>query len=482
MRAGVEVKMPRQRNAFFFAVLLLVGAVNAGAQTALTTINGSPLRINVGADGSFQVYNTAVPGVGQIYPTTATLADMGVFAFIDGALYAPNFRAHGGTATGNLGTYTPWTPLALTPSALGDGSPESPFVVAVTLGAGDTDVRVNVTVSYVRGNNFFRVRKNFYTIGSTARRVDVHFGADIYLASSDNGVFISVPELAAVGGRTCDGVETPYNILLIPVTTANRYTTAQFANVWSQIAANSLDNNTEAASCVDNGAAIQWIDIMRGGSTSVALDTAVSFGAIPSAANFHGFFLTPDPRDMTLLPGESRTFAVTSAINPELGFNAPITLSAPALPPGMSLTFQPDNLPAPGSGTVTATLQIGSDIFPQTYRNVVIFGSGGNETRSTSINVDIACTPPIILGTKQPQTTVVQRGQTATLRVEPESAGLHTYQWYSGFAPLVGNPIANSNSGTFTTPPVNEIQQYWVRISNPCGTVDSLTATVIPTN
>ncbi len=461
-------------------MFLLVGAFTAQGQTGFTTISGSPLRINVGADGSFQVYNTAVPGVGQIFPTSASLADMGVFARIDGVLYAPNFRAHGGTATSSLGTYTAWTPLQLTPRALGDGSSASPFVVSTVLGAGD--VRVNVTVSYVRGNNFFRVRKHFYSTTDTLHEIDALFGADIYLASSDNGVFISVPELAAVGGTTCEGVETPYNILLIPITNASRFTTAQYASVWSQIGANTLDNNTEPAACVDNGAAIQWIDIMRGGSASVALDTAVSFGAIPSAANFHGFFVEVTPNDLTMVPGESQTLTITASTNAELEFNAPIAFSAPNLPPGMSLAFHQDVLPAPGDGSITATLSIGPEIFPQTYPNVVIAGSGGTETRSTYLRVNVACTPPFILGTKQPQTTTVRRGERATLRVEPEAAGIYWYQWYAGHAPLIGNPIANANSATFVTPPVNEVLQYWARVSNPCGSVDSLTAFVVPTN
>jgi hypothetical protein len=341
---------------------------------------------------------------------------------------------------------------------------------------------VNVTVTYVRGNNFFRVRKHFYSITNTVHDIDVHFGADIYLASSDNGVFISVPELAAVGGRTCDGVTPPYNILLIPVTNANRFTTAQFAEVWRQIGANTLDNNTEPASCVDNGAAVQWIDIMRGGSSSVALDTAVSFGVIPSPANFHGFFLEVTPRELTMIPGESQTLTITAKTNPELEFNAPIAFSAPGLPLGMTISFHQDTLPAPGDGTVTATLTLGPEIFPQIYRGIGVYGSGGTETRGAFFNVNVACTPPFILGTKQPQSTTVRRGERATLRVQPEAAGVYNYQWYAGYAPLVGNPIANNNSPTFVTPPVNEIQQYWVRIANPCGSVDSLTATVIPTN
>jgi len=473
--------MPRRIPVIFFAVLLVLGALTIQAQS-LTTINGSPLKINVGADGSFQVYNSAVPGVGQIFPTGASLADMGVFAFIDGQFFAPNFAGHGGTATGNLGTYTAWTPVFLSPTVTGVGTAASPYSVSVVLGAGDTDMRLNMTVSYVRGNNFFRVRKNFYSVTNESHDVNVLFGADIYLASSDNGVFISVPELAAVGGRTCDEAATNYNILLIPVTNASRFTTAHYADVWTQVGDDALDNNTIEAGCVDNGAAIEWIDIMRGDATSVALETAVSFGAIPSPANFHGFFLDVDPDELTLLPGESANITVKATTNPELGFNAPIAFAAANLPPGMSITFQENTTPAPGDGIIHATVTAGTDIFPQTYRDLAIAGSGGSETRFGFFDVNIACTPPFILGIKQPPTTTVRRGERATLRVQPEGGGLFNYQWYAGYAPLIGNPIANSNSATFVTPPVNEIQQYWARVSNPCGSVDSLTATIIPTN
>lgn len=471
--------MSKIRVPFVVVLLLVMSAASVEAQTPYTTINSSPLRLNIGADGSFQVYNTAVPGVGQIFPTTTNLADMGVFAWIDGKLFAPDFRNHGGTATSNLGEYTAWSPVFLSPQPTGNGSPESPYVASVVLAAPETDVRVNVTVTHVRGNNFFRVRTHVYS--NVPHIVDVHFGADIYLASSDNGIFVSVPELAAVGGRTCEGV-AGYNILIIPVTPAHAFTASHYADVWTQIGANRLDNTAEGGACIDNGAAVQWIDIMRDGSTSVAVDAAVSFGAIPSPANFHGFFLNVEPRFVTLMPGESTTLTIRSQTNAELEFNAPITFSAPSLPPGMTLTFRQQELPAPGDGTITATLAIGPDIFPQIYRNVGVYGSGGGETRGGFFDVNVACSPPYILGTKQPQTTTIRRGERATLRVEPSGGGAFTYQWYGGHAPLIGNPIASSNAPAFQTPPVNEVQQYWVRVSNPCGSVDSITATVIPTN
>jgi hypothetical protein len=464
-----------------FVAVLVVMAVSVGAQTTYTTINGSPLKIHVGADGSFQIYNSAVPGVGQVFPTSGELADMGIFVYVDGELHAPNFAAHGGTATGNLGDYTKWVPVSLS-RALGSGTSGDPFLVSVALAAPDSDIRVNMTVSYVRGDNFFRLRTHIYSTTNTVHETDAILGADIYLAGSDNGFFVSVPELNAVGGRSCDPAESAYNILLIPLTPAHSFTAGQYASVWSQIAGGELDNNSEGSACIDNGAAVRWADIMRAGSSSVELNAAVSFGEVPSAANFHGFSISVVPRFVSLSPGETAKLTVTSTHNPALDFNAPVFFSAPNLPPGVTVTFDKDSVPAPGSGTVTATVSLDSTVFPQFYQNVIIAGSGGGESHAGYFGLDVLCTPPRILGINQPQSTTVKKGQRATLRVTPAAGGLYTYQWYAGHAGMIGSPIPNSNSAELVTPVINDVSEFWVRVTNPCGSVNSLTATVVPTN
>lgn len=460
------------------AILFFATGLFAQAPT-LTTITGSPLRINVGSDGSFQVFNAAVPGFGQIFPTQATLADMGVFARVDGELYAPNFAAHtGGSATSALTDYTPWTPLGISRQS-GNGSPEEPFSVDVALGAGTTGVRLNVNVTYVSGANFFRIRKNFFRVNDQEHTVDALLGADIYLASSDNGVFVSEPRLAAVGGRTCDTAEGFYNILLIPITRAHRFTTAFYSEVWRQINDDELKNDTAPIGCVDNGAAIQWLDIMAG-VPSVEISSAVSFGEIPDPSNFFGFSLRSDPEVVALAPGESAHVDISSRHNAELGFNSPIELRASNLPQGMHVTFDHDVIAAPGTGHATATVTVDGTIFPRTY-TVDVIGSGGRESRGTSFLVEILCTPPMILSINQPGVVSVRRGERATLTIKPEGGGAHSYQWYAGHAPLTGTPIAGATSATLVTEPVQAMQEYWVRVTNACGSADSLTALVIPT-
>src|SRR4051794_23826113 len=127
----------RMRLFVWIAALGLMPVAALAAPT-IVKIVGDPLTLNVASDGSLQVFNSAVPGQGQIYPTNSQYGDMGVFASIDGRLFAPNFADHGGTATGNLGAYTAWNQGFIS-DVSGDGTPAHPFAVSVRLGAPNVD-------------------------------------------------------------------------------------------------------------------------------------------------------------------------------------------------------------------------------------------------------------------------------------------------------------------------------------------------------
>ena len=465
----------------FIALTLASSALFAQTVTGpqIVTINGNPLKINIAADASFQVFNAAVPGNGQIFPTSCNYGDMGVFADIGGTLFAPAFRTHTcGTATGGLGTTTAWHTVAIS-QVQGAGEGPSPYTVGVTVTAPGTGVSMVMTVTYVNGDNFFRIRKQFTSAGN--RVMKVFLGADIYLASSDAGVFFFEPTLHAPGGVDCQ-IPPTYHILLIPTqpVQANHITDGTYSNVWTQIGARTLNDNTTPASCVDNGAALEWDSVLTQGVTSATLQSAVSFGSIPTNLAIAPFFISVEPNAVTMTPGQSATFKVTTAHNTDTDFNAPIELSVEA-PDGMTATFDNPHIPAPGDGTTKMTLNLSPDIFPATYRGVTVVGSGGGATEGAAITVDVICDPPVLLTINNPRSQSVRLGSTVTLSVSPEAPGPFKYQWYSGHAGFTSTPIANANSASFTTPPINSTQEFWVRISDACGTIDSQTATITPT-
>jgi hypothetical protein len=53
-----------------------------------------------------------------------------------------------------------------------------------------------------------------------------------------------------------------------------------------------------------------------------------------------------------------------------------------------------------------------------------------------------------------------------------------TYAWFEGFQPDNSHPVG-SNSASFTTPPITETKNYWVKASNTCGNVTAATSVFV---
>jgi hypothetical protein len=79
--------------------------------------------------------------------------------------------------------------------------------------------------------------------------------------------------------------------------------------------------------------------------------------------------------------------------------------------------------------------------------------------------------------TAHPQTVAIGQNASTTLSVTASGTGI-SYQWFRGMTGDMSNPIGGATSASYTTPALTETTQYWVRVSNASGTVNSLTATV----
>jgi len=336
------------------------------AAPQVTVINGAPLQIHVGDDSSFQVFNSQVPGSGQIYPSGATdTADMGWFVRTADTLYAPNFGEHpSGTATGSIGTYTAFTPVSLS-GVSGAGTTASPFQVAVSGTLGASGISANMQVQYVNGQNYFTKTLTLSNSGA-AQSVKVFLGADIYLAASDAGVPFREPTSGSPGGQDCGSPPT-YTILLIPQSAPDAYSARSYGTVWGEIGAAQLDNITDTG-CEDNGAALQWNRTLPAGGTTV-IQAATSFGEIPSITQFN-----------------------VSAVNPNngaVGTNVNVTITGVGFIAGTTFDFGAGvavtQLTIVDVNTATATLVIDANAIPGP-RNVTGTQNGAGSLTSTLVN------------------------------------------------------------------------------------------------
>lgn len=218
---------------------------------------------------------------------------------------------------------------------------------------------------------------------------------------------------------------------------------------------------------------VNHIRIAIADTSDSALDSAVFI----SQGGISGSQIAP----IVLPPDSIEAFYGVAGTNVELPLyyafeNSPPQLSATGIP-GATFTFTPLFHDATGQIFSRMNIVLGADTPPGVY-TVTIRSAIGNAESFATMLVVVDCQPPSILGTGQPQTQVVDRGTVATLTVTAQGSATK-YQWYRGYAGMTRNPIPSGVDGTLKVV-VNELTPYWVRISNPCGSYDSLTAFAIP--
>lgn len=156
----------------------------------------------------------------------------------------------------------------------------------------------------------------------------------------------------------------------------------------------------------------------------------------------------------------------------------PYTLTASGIP-GATFTFSPVYTGPDGQQYTNLKITLGPNT-PSGAHSVTIRSATADAEEFAGFVVVIDCNPPGLLGIGQPTDQTVTRGATARFTVEPIGSAPFTYQWYTGFRGMTDFPVAGATSATFTTPAVTERGSYWVRISNACGSYDSLAGVVRP--
>jgi hypothetical protein len=176
-----------------------------------------------------------------------------------------------------------------------------------------------------------------------------------------------------------------------------------------------------------------------------------------------------------LVTGQTVTLQFITTTNSV--FASDVALSASSDPPGLTFAFNPAKIAAPGSGTTNLMVGTADGALPGDFF-VTVIASGGGLTATTTFLVHVFCDPPVILGLNQPQSATISNGGTAQISVTPTGSGPFNYQWYLGHQGSTLFPVDGGTAATLTTSALNSTTQYWVRVSNGCGAVDSETATV----
>ena len=166
--------------------------------------------------------------------------------------------------------------------------------------------------------------------------------------------------------------------------------------------------------------------------------------------------ITVEPEDQFIQAGESATLTVEAS-------NATSIDWYQGVAPDKSVLL----------GTAGTEFTTGPLTTTTTYWANAIGECGEAPSRTVVVNVQGAvCDPPSVISTTSSQD--VGAAGSLTLTVTATGTGPLHYTWYQGPFPDIG-VVVGSDSPTFTTPSLLRDTQYWVQVSNDCGTAPSQT-------
>lgn len=99
-----------------------------------------------------------------------------------------------------------------------------------------------------------------------------------------------------------------------------------------------------------------------------------------------------------------------------------------------------------------------------------------NGTALLSLELGPLTGPPAIL--MAPQSSDAPIGAPFTISVYATGAAPATYQWYQGAPGDISQPVAGGTFAALTIPTITSSGDYWVRVTNPAGSVDSPAASL----
>ena len=144
-----------------------------------------------------------------------------------------------------------------------------------------------------------------------------------------------------------------------------------------------------------------------------------------TAAGSPAFTISASPTSVSVVQGNSGTSTITTAVSG--GFNSAIALSASGQPTGVTVSFNPTSIAAPGSGTSTMTMAVASTTATGTY-TITVTGTGGSITHTATVSLTVT---PAAAGN-------------FTISVSPTSGYL--YQGQSGYAVVTTTVSGGFNS------------------------------------
>jgi kumamolisin len=150
------------------------------------------------------------------------------------------------------------------------------------------------------------------------------------------------------------------------------------------------------------------------------------------------FAISASPASVSVAQGGSGSSTITTTVSG--GFNAAVALTASGQPSGVTVSFNPTSIAAPGAGTSAMSIVVGSAVAAGTY-SITVTGTGGGITHTATVSLTVtAVGAGNFTLSASPTSLTVRRGAHGTSTITITRSG--------GFAGSVTLSASGLGSGT----------------------------------
>ena len=384
------------------------------------TISASPASVTIsqGNQGTSTITTAVSGGFNSSIALSATGAPSGTtVSFNPSTIPAPG----SGTSTMTI--------------TVGASTPTGTYPITVTGNGGGVQRNTTVTLTVTSPANF--------TISASPASLSVTQGnqGTSTITTTVSGGFNSSIALSATGAPS--GTTVSFNPSTIPAPGSG--TSTMTITVGASTAP-----GTYPITVTGNGGGIQH-------NATVTLTVT----ALPN------FTISASPASLSVAQGNQGTSTITTTIVG--GFNSSIALSATGAPSGTTVGFNPTTIPAPGSGTSTMTVTVGSSTPTGSYP-ITVTGNGGGVQQNTIVTLTVTQT-----GITPPTNVMVTDGGPAPIVDAVQGYINSTFLTVHTTAPFdsTGGDLivmyGSSHAGVTMTPSDN-FNNTWVTIAGPTNT------------
>jgi subtilase family serine protease len=168
--------------------------------------------------------------------------------------------------------------------------------------------------------------------------------------------------------------------------------------------------------------------------------------ALAPTSTTPNFSLSASPASVSVVQGGNGSSTITTAVSG--GFNSAVALTASGQPTGVTVSFSPTSIAAPGSGTSTMSIAVASTTATGTY-TITVTGTGGGITKNATVTLTVtAVAAGNFTLTASPTSLTITRSSHGTTTIT-----IHPTNGFAGSVTLSASGLGSGVTAAFSPNP-----------------------------